>query len=371
MTSNGSPIAVSPPRQLTGLSGGRQQDGFWREHEDWLREKGYKLHLPLENGHSPPSSPRLGRRRSERAAQTNGTTHEDAIPATRLSDGRAVVLRKVPGHADAPRLAAQQYLATWPLVSHPKNHAVPLLDALDVPQPHGRTRVLVVPAMQRAAAPGLQTVGEALDFLGQVLEGLQFMHGCNIAHRHCADLRVMADPDPLFPHTRRRSAHARQASESTSTGSTSARSTLRPVRYYLADGGEHKYEHGSRFRRAASALSVRSAAATVGIDDPYATDVRDLGDAIGRTFLDKLDGLDFLEPLIEEMTQQSPAARPDIDMVVLKFRKLQRKLHWWTLRARLVPKDEHGLLRFRHDTTHFFRTLGYIIIRRPAIPSFG
>ena len=39
-----------------------------------------------------------------------------------------------------------------------------------VEQHHGRARVLVVPAMARAAPPALRTVGEALDFVGQVLE---------------------------------------------------------------------------------------------------------------------------------------------------------------------------------------------------------
>ncbi|EKM54749.1 uncharacterized protein PHACADRAFT_258793 [Phanerochaete carnosa HHB-10118-sp] len=363
MTSETSPTRqVSGPRQLAAPHGLRPHDVFWREHCEWLREKGYELRPRYKPGWSPSSSSQTTKT-LERDFDEDRAMPGDILDATRISDGRAVVLRKVSRHADTQKLEVHQYLATWPLVSHPKNHSVPILDILRVPGEHKTVRILVMPLLQPFHVPAMQTVGEAVDFLGQVFEGLQFMHSCNIAHRNCSDIGIMQDPEPLYPSVkRRRTSRVKRATRG-------SESTLRPVRYYLVDfGRSQKYQHGSRFH-VASQVSVVSDAAAVGVDDPYATDIRCLGETISETFLETMNGLEFLAPLVADMTKNDPAARPDMDAVVAIFRKLKGRLHWWKLRSRLVRKDEHGLPRIRRGVTHFLRMLGYIVARRPAVPS--
>lgn len=358
MTSNSSAAIANGLVTMPSL---RPHEVFWRDHHDWLRDKGYELRPRYKPERLPVPLPRLARAISRRGAAEDPNTDEDSIEATRLSDGRTVELRKV-SRLDAHDITVQQYLATWPLASHPKNHTVPILDVLELPDEGERALILVTPSLEPFHAPAVRTVGEAIDFLEQVLEGLQFMHNCNIAHRNCAELHVLQDPAPVYPRTRRRQ-------RGTSEGSGG---TLRPVRYYLADGARaQQYGHGSRFRRAASQASVRTAAAAVGFDDPFAADVRALGVAIERVFLSDVRGMAFLSPLVEEMMRVDPATRPHIDDVIVKFREVKGRLHWWTLRARLMRKDERGLSRLRRDFVHVLRTFGYIIIRRPAIPSFA
>ena len=81
-------------------------------------------------------------------------------------------------------------------------------------------------------------------------------------------------------------------------------------------------------------------------------------------------GAEFLRPLAEDMAQEDPSTRPNMDEVVERFEKLCRSLWWWQLRARIKYADEKDVLAMtvRKDLRHIFRTAGYILKAHKALP---
>jgi len=76
-----------------------------------------------------------------------------------------------------------------------------------------------------------------------------------------------------------------------------------------------------------------------------------------------------MEPLVKDMIQDNPSSRPTMDQVVERFSDIQKSLSWWTLRSRLVPREEHLVDNVLRSLGHFFRTTGYMLTLRGALPS--
>ncbi|KAL4242379.1 hypothetical protein ABKN59_011982 [Abortiporus biennis] len=47
---------------------------------------------------------------------------------------------------------------------------------------------MVFPLLRDYNNPRFDTIGEALEFLRQIFEGLYFMHQCHVAHRACGNV---------------------------------------------------------------------------------------------------------------------------------------------------------------------------------------
>lgn len=78
--------------------------------------------------------------------------------------------------------------------------------------------------------------------------------------------------------------------------------------------------------------------------------------------------MDFLAPLVRDMIQADPSKRPTIDEVVRRFDELLKGVRFWTLRSRPVPVDEEAVVGWYRNTRHAFRTIRYVLSRKPAIP---
>lgn len=90
------------------------------------------------------------------------------MDATRISDGELVVLKQFSRADDPYEKEISAFLGSEPIVSHPKNHSVPIYDILDVP---GEEKsILVMPFLDTFREPPFETVGEVLEFLRQVFE---------------------------------------------------------------------------------------------------------------------------------------------------------------------------------------------------------
>ena len=50
------------------------------------------------------------------------------------------------------------------------------------------------------------------------------------------------------------------------------------------------------------------------------------------------ENLEFMQALVDDMMRDKPAERPTMDEVVERFEEIGRKLRWWELRARVVPR---------------------------------
>ena len=82
----------------------------------------------------------------------------------------------------------------------------------------------------------------------------------------------------------------------------------------------------------------------------------------------KFQGFEFMEPLIAEMVQDDPTKRPEMDEVVTRFREIKGKLGSWKLRSRVVRRDEIWPLAVWRSVGHWYRTIGYVLGRKAAIP---
>ena len=81
------------------------------------------------------------------------------------------------------------------------------------------------------------------------------------------------------------------------------------------------------------------------------------------------EGFEFLEPLIADMVQDDPAARPTMEEVVARFDDIQAKLKYWKLRERLVRKGESPLIKFLKNVRHVYRTTKFILSFRSPVPT--
>ena len=91
------------------------------------------------------------------------------MDARKLSTGEFVVLKKVSVSTHPHELEIAKYLSSEPFASHPRNHCVPLLDALYPPDDSDLV-ILVIPLCRSFDQPRFQTVGEVVEYLRQVFE---------------------------------------------------------------------------------------------------------------------------------------------------------------------------------------------------------
>jgi serine/threonine protein kinase len=121
------------------------------------------------------------------------------MDATRRRDGKHVMLKKIYPEEGPHELVITQLFSSRELVRDPRNHCVPLLDIIEIPQ-NGQ-KLMVMPLLRPFNDPHFQTFGEFVAFFTQICEvrsfhthrhesiltldqGLQFMHEQNIAHRY-------------------------------------------------------------------------------------------------------------------------------------------------------------------------------------------
>ena len=114
-------------------------------------------------------------------------------------NGKQVMLKKIYPDEGPHELVITQLFSSRELARDPRNHCVPLLDVIEVPQ-NGQ-KLMVMPLLRPFNDPHFETFGEFVAFFTQICEvrffhthrhepiltldqGLQFMHEQNIAHRY-------------------------------------------------------------------------------------------------------------------------------------------------------------------------------------------
>jgi len=75
-----------------------------------------------------------------------------------------------------------------------------------------------------------------------------------------------------------------------------------------------------------------------------------------------------MNELIADMVQEDPTKRPTMDEVVNRFSRIQKRLSSWKARSRMVRKKEFWLLKVWRTVGYWYRTIGYVLGRKPAIP---
>jgi hypothetical protein len=89
------------------------------------------------------------------------------MDATRISDGRPVMLKILPIEEGPYELQINRLFSTEPLFSNTKNHCVQLLDVIELPN---EPPIAVHPLLRPFNDPPLQTFGEFVSFFEQICE---------------------------------------------------------------------------------------------------------------------------------------------------------------------------------------------------------
>jgi hypothetical protein len=89
------------------------------------------------------------------------------MDATRISDGRLVMLKRLPSEEGPYELHINRLFSTEPLSSNPRNRCVQLLDVIQLPN---EDPIMVHPLLRPFYDPQFRTYGEFVTFFTQVCE---------------------------------------------------------------------------------------------------------------------------------------------------------------------------------------------------------
>ncbi|KAJ6538850.1 kinase-like domain-containing protein [Mycena vulgaris] len=358
---------------------------FWRDHNSWFKERGYVLRARYQPDWVASWKNTTGStRKCEDKVFPPGGRVLDAI---RTLDGLPVLFKqKQPPESDPAiefredhEIQIIQKFSAEPLVSDPKNHCVRLVEILDVPD-IDTMKLMVIPLLFNWTYPRFTTIGEVVDFLAQIFEGLHFMHEHNVWHGDCKVNNIMMDaapiqissPHPFMPaRTRDLSRKARYSTR-----------TRNPVKYYWIDfdlSGEHDPMKGPPLTEPGygGTPNVPEFAVENRMCDPFAVDVWCLGDMVRQMLTEgspdnpKIRGLGFMDGLVADMTNEDPAKRPTMADVVGRFSRIKAGLSQWKLRSRYAEEGENILVGIFRSTAHWVHQARYVVGRVPAVPSLS
>ncbi|KAH9054578.1 kinase-like domain-containing protein [Lactarius deliciosus] len=362
MTQN--PDFLDNPRGWHGEISGPET--WWVERQVALEQAGYMLRPRYRPGWKPSW---VGTNKDAFDSE-DGQSHSLRVcmDATRISDGRPVMLKRIPNEEGPYELQINRLFSAEPLSSDPRNHCARLLDVIQLPD---EEPIMVHSLLRPFDNPQLQTYGEFVTFFTQICEGVQFMHSNNVAHRDCTWRNIMLDPANMYPDSFHPIAIGRSKDFRHKVKGYSR--TWRPTRYLLIDFGLSRRYDPADGPPLDEPLHGGDKSAPEHQDgktrcNPFPTDVYYLGNLVRRHYMQKYKGFEFIEPLITDMVQEDAGKRPNMDEVVSRFSEIKSKLSTWKLRSRIARKHEVWPVAAWRSVSHWYRTVGYVVRRKAAIP---
>ncbi|EIW83437.1 hypothetical protein CONPUDRAFT_121992 [Coniophora puteana RWD-64-598 SS2] len=343
-------------------------ESWWADRYQWLKENGYELRPRYAPGWTP--SWRKSKKAFFECEDGQVLVDTRLADAVRTSDGKFVMLKMITTSRHPHEAEIGQYLSSEPLASDPFNHCEPIYEVLRVPGDDDEV-VLVMPLLRTFHDPPFDTVGEFVDFCIQVFSGLKFMHDHHVAHRDCSELNIMMDAHPMFVG----SWHPMQPDMKRDLSDTVTyyTRTKRPPRYYFIDFGisrrydesvadplEEVIEGGDK--------TVPEHQPDCPPQNPFRTDIYCVGNAIQERLLTETRGLEFIQPLIDDMRQADPAKRPSASDVVERFDEIVKGMNSWRLRSRVIYVTDGMFTNVLRGLTHWSRRVRFVVTRTPSIP---
>ncbi|CAE6446724.1 unnamed protein product [Rhizoctonia solani] len=312
----------------------------WVEHQPYLLGKGYQLRPRY----------RPGWVRSWEGTNCNPRVCEDSLTirsfkimdAVRVGDWKRVIIKALYARFTPNELPILQYLASEDIQSNPRNHCACALDSFPVPGKDGWVFVVMDTYYSLSITP-FETVGEVVDLVSQLFEGLAFMHGLNIAHRDCASTNIMMKADTLFknvPHP--------HPSYAFLTEDLRHYVKLHPrrgrdVKYYFIDFGLSTWFPSYAERTLVVGQEGREREvpelSNPGIQyDHFKLDICIIGRFLWRDFYTRSSrSLYFLEPLVKRLIDADPSRRPTADEAFADFELIRKTLESRILARALNP----------------------------------
>ncbi|KAG2363391.1 hypothetical protein BDR07DRAFT_1356392 [Suillus spraguei] len=335
---------------------------WWRSHYNFLKEKGYNL----RSRYSPDWVPSWTNTNKIDINCEDGIVppHYLVLDARRIQDGARVSLKRIDVSRHPYEIEIGRYFSTPPLSIDPANHCIPIYDVLEVPS-DDHTVILVMPLLRDVTNPSFDTVGEVVDCIHQLFEGLRFMHRHHVAHRDCMQLNILMDgcmfTDGWHPSEQYMSEDLKRPARHRTRMQS-------PPRYYFIDFGiSRKYEASNTNPLEDPIFGGDKEVPEFKEDsfkprNPFPTDVWYLGHAIQEIFLDRYSGVEFLNGLVSDMMHSDPAQRPTMDEVFSRFQVIRQGFSTWKLRSWVAPDGKIFSFDF---LAHWARRIQYIIRRIP------
>ncbi|KAJ7162165.1 hypothetical protein C8R46DRAFT_1353178 [Mycena filopes] len=349
----------------------------WRDLYLWLKESGYLLRPRYSPGWTAPW------KEGEKTTKNPANFEDSALllspfimDATRISDGSYVILKETLRSDSEPSLEVRIFheLSSDALASDKRNHCVPAIEILHVPNEIAKNiDLIVMPLLFQWPRYPFSTIGEGVQFISCVFEGLQFLHAHNIWHGDCKFNNILMDASPILrddPHPwkvgRTRDYVKR---------SLPARSRTRhPVKYFWIDfdvSGQYDPSGGPP-------LTDPGYGGTHGVPEwafsdqcnPFPVDVWCLASFLRGHFTEgferlpprKIEGFEFMHPVLEDMSHEDPAKRPTMDVVVARFTGLKAGLSEWKLRSRVIWEKRSPVLDPIRLAKHWAQQLYFAIV---------
>ncbi|KAJ3931439.1 MAG: kinase-like domain-containing protein [Lentinula lateritia] len=342
---------------------------WWSGHFEYLKDHGYMMRPRYRPGWK--ASFKAGILAALASEDGQNMLHPFVMDALRISDSYMVAMKKVKVSTGEANIAS--FFSNKEHNTNSRNHCIRVLEVLPVPG-NDDEKILVMPWLRDVMDPRFRTIGEAVQFFKEMIEGLQYMHENNVAHRDCARNNMGMDANSMY--TRQYHPIEPKKRYNWSGRALHHSRTRCPPRYYFIDFGRSEMYDPKEPRRLEYALKSGGYTPPEGDADipcdPFATDVYILGTMIRASLLDGdtrpgVHGFEFLRPLVNDMIADDPSNRPTMNEVASRFSTIVGNLRWWKLRSRAVQKDEFLTTPFR-ALYHIFWTASMMLLFKPAIP---
>ncbi|KAJ3911191.1 hypothetical protein F5877DRAFT_55616 [Lentinula edodes] len=118
------------------------------------------------------------------------------MPNGQMADGLIVAMKHIKCLSNEKQIAT--FFSCSDHALNPSNHYIPIFETIVVPSSPNEC-ILVMLWMQAVDIPKFRTIREVLQFVKEILEGLQYMHQNNIAHQDCSLNNMMIDAHSMYP----------------------------------------------------------------------------------------------------------------------------------------------------------------------------